>query len=84
MVCVKRTHDQKAVPESIVNLTMPVVDQSPTAVVSPDVTECDAQSIAVALSGVADPRRARGKRHGLARNPEHTIMLLTSTSPTLN
>lgn len=45
------------------NLVVPVVDQSPTAVVSPDVTECEVRSVEQALAGVADPRRARGIRH---------------------
>ncbi len=45
------------------NLTVPVVDQSPAAVVSPDVTEGEAASVAQALGGVAESRRARGIRH---------------------
>ena len=64
MDLVKRVRDQKVVPVSLVNLIVPVVDQSPTAVVSPDVTECEVQSVAAAVAGVVDPRRARGIRHG--------------------
>jgi hypothetical protein len=63
MDLVKRAHDQKVVPVSLVNLIVPVVDQSPTAVVSPDVTECEVRSVAAAVADVADPRRACGRRH---------------------
>lgn len=45
------------------NLTVPVVDHSPTAAVSPDVTDCEVASVAQTLAGVTDPRRARGIRH---------------------
>lgn len=45
------------------NLTVPVVDHSPAAAVSPDVTECEVASVAQALGGVVDSRQARGIRH---------------------
>jgi hypothetical protein len=45
------------------NLTVPAVDHSPAAVVSPDVTECEVASVAQALSGVTESRQARGIRH---------------------
>lgn len=63
MDLVERTRDQKAVPVLPLNLTVPAVDQSATAVVSPDVTDSEVHSVGQALTGVADPRRARGKRH---------------------
>jgi predicted transposase YbfD/YdcC len=43
---------------------VPVVDRSPAAVISSDVTESEIRSVAEAVAGVADPRRARGIRHG--------------------
>lgn len=49
---------------SLVNLTVPVVDHSLTAVLSSDVTESEICSVAEAVAGVADPRQARGIRHG--------------------
>jgi predicted transposase YbfD/YdcC len=48
---------------SLVNLTVPVVDHSPTAVLSSDVTESEIRSVAETVAGVADPRQARGIRH---------------------
>lgn len=45
------------------NLIVPTLDQSPTAVVSPDVTACEVAGVAQVLAGVAEPRRARGIRH---------------------
>jgi hypothetical protein len=51
------------VPVLLLNLTVPVVDQSPAAVVSPDVTEGEAASVAQVLGGVAESQRARGIRH---------------------
>jgi hypothetical protein len=63
MDLVKRVRDQKVVPVLPLNLTVPVADQSPAAVVSPDITECEVASVAQALGGVVDPRQARGIRH---------------------
>jgi predicted transposase YbfD/YdcC len=51
------------VPVLPLNLAVPVVDQSAAAVVSPDVTECEVASVAQALAGVDESRRARGIRH---------------------
>ena len=42
---------------------MPVVDQSAAAIVSSDVTECEVHSVATAVAGIPDPRKARGVRH---------------------
>jgi predicted transposase YbfD/YdcC len=48
---------------SLLDLTVPVVDYSSTAVVSPDITESEVRSVAEVVAGVADPRQARGIRH---------------------
>ena len=45
------------------NLTVPAVDHTSAAVVSPDVTECEVASVEQALGGVSESRRARGIRH---------------------
>ena len=39
MVLEQRTCQRKAVPVNTSNLAVPVVDQSPTAIVSPDITD---------------------------------------------
>jgi hypothetical protein len=52
---------------SLSNLIVPATDQSPLpgvpALVCPDVTDGEIQSVAAALAGVVDPRQARGLRH---------------------
>jgi predicted transposase YbfD/YdcC len=46
------------------NLIVPASDQQVPAQVCPDVTVGEIESVAAALCGMADPRKARGVRHG--------------------